>query len=166
MSDDLEDVAYASPGRQPAAPPGRRSRPRLNRPLAIALGAALVLIGLLLFLPSPSPPQVLLPEPKGGLLADLRGDDPLWQLRVKQAALEREMSFVRKRLSVPEGASPTAPDLARALAELEARHAEVAGLVGHLEASQMRLVSMAVACQAGLAHLSEAVERLRAEERN
>ena len=126
---------------------GVRPRRRIGRPVAAGLGVLVVLIAMVILLP-PAPqrqaPAVTpLPEPPGGTLADITGDDVLHELRVTQAAMRREMALLRQWAS-EAGTAPAEPDLARVLAELHAKQSELDGLVRHLEAGQARLLDMAV----------------------
>ena len=121
---------------------GVRPCHRVSRPMAAGFGVLIVLIAVVVLFP-PTPQRratavAPLPEPPGGALADITGDDVLYELRVTQAAMRREMALLRKWVS-EEGAAPAEADLARVLAELHAKQSELDGLVGHLEAGQARL---------------------------
>ena len=168
-----EDRLYDSARRGTAEPPTRRARDwisrmsRMSRLQAALLGAVLVLFLLALLaplLPSPSTEEALVPEPSGGLLADVRGDDVLHRLATTQAALRREVAILRK--SAFKGGDRLTPDVetAMALNYLEVGLEELEGLARQLEARQMSLVPSVLSCQANLAALSKVVESHLSEE--
>ena len=122
----------------------------------VGLGAALILILVVWALPprqSASPLEPLPPEATGGSLADLRGEDVLRRLRAGQAAMQQEMAWVRKWLAQGEGVSSAEVDLAQAVSEVQAEHAELEALVRLLEGRQMRLESMVIRYHIGLEEL-------------
>ena len=140
---------------------------RMTRLQAAGVGGALVLLllGLLAsLLPSPSTEEALVPEPSGGLLADVRGDDVLLRLATTQAALRREVELLRK--SAFKGGDPLPPDMETAVAlnYLQVGLEELEGLARQLEARQMSLVPTVLRCQADVAALSEVVESHLSEE--
>ena len=143
---------------------------RNHRAQAVGLGAAMMLTLVVSVSPrrqSLSPPELLVPEPAGGLLADIRGEDVLQRLRAGQAAIEREMAWVRQVLASGEGASSAEPGLLRAVSEVQAEHAELKGFVRFLEVSQMRLNGIVIGCDIRLEELRERLEGLDPEdERN
>ena len=143
---------------------------RNHRAQAVGLGAAMMLTLVVSVSPrrqSLSPPELPVPEPAGGLLADIRGEDVLQRLRAGQAAIEREMEWVRNRLAAAEGVPSAGTDLVRSVAEVQAEYAEMEGFVGLLEAGQTWLRSRVIGCQIGLEELRERLEGLEQEdERN
>ena len=146
MPNDLDAAEYAaSTGVGPELPlSGSGHRPRILRPLVVAAGVAVAMFGLFALVVSVVPPasrESLPPSiPEDGLLADVRGEDTLYRLEVTQAALKREMSLLRERVSGgSEGALSAETDLLRSLAELEAEHAMIGGRVARLEAGQTAL---------------------------
>ena len=167
---DPEDRLYDSARRGIAEPPTGGVRywiSRVTRLQAAGVGAVLVLFLLALLaplLPSPSTEEALVPEPSGGLLADVRGDDVLHRLATTQAALRREVALPRK--SGLKGGDPLPPDVETAVAlnYLQVGLEKLEGLARQLEASQMSLVPTVLRCQAGVAALSEVVESHLSEE--
>ena len=146
MPNDLHGVEYAAlTGDRPELPLSRRGhRPRIPRTLVVAAGVAATVFGLFALVVSVVPPasRESLPPPllEDGLLADVRGEDTLYRLEATQAALKREMSLLRQRVSGgSEGALSAETDLLRSLAELEAEHAMIGGRVARLEAGQTAL---------------------------
>jgi len=139
----------------------------MSRLQAALLGAVLVLFLLALLvelLPSPSTEEALVPEPSGGLLADVRGDDVLHTLATTQGALRREVALLRK--SAFKGGDPLSPDVETAVAlnYLQVGLEELEGLARQLEARLMSLVHTVLRCQADAAALSEVVESHLSEE--
>ena len=144
--------------------PGRKwwLRP-VERVLAIFAAVMLVVtaVVVLVGVSSEREEEALVAE-KGGLLADVLGEDTLSQLQVSQSAMQREMEWVRRRPTEGEGVSSAETDLARAVSEVEAGQWELKALVGLLEAHQVRLHSMAMGCQAGLSVVQERLNNLEA----
>ena len=103
-----------------------------------------------------------LPVVEDALLADVRGEDVVRRLQMGQAAMQREMAWLRNRLEEGEGGLPAEVDLARAIREIQAGYAEVEGFARLAEAARTRLESMGVTCLMGL---EDVRERLRALER-
>ena len=141
-----------------------------HRAQAVGLGAGMMLILVVSVSPrrqTSSPPELLVPEPAGGLLADVRGEDVLQRLQAGQAAIEREMEWVRNRLAEAEGVSSAGTDLVRTVAEVQAENAELKELVRLLQVGQMRLNGMVIGCDIRLEELRERLEGLDpADERN
>ena len=143
---------------------------RNHKAQTMGLGAVLTLALAVSVLPprqSPSPPELVLREPAGGLLADLRGEDVLHRLETTQAAMRQEMAWLRQRLAEGSRVSSSTADLARAVSEVQVEQAELAALLRFLEAGQMRVESMVIRYHIGLEDLSERLDGLDpAGERN
>lgn len=133
---------------------------------AVALGLVFVLIVLVLLTPEPAPrpPSVAKGSPvPDGRLADVTGEDTLYNLKITQAAMQREMALLRKWISAGGMALPEEADLARVLAAQHVAQSELEGLASHLEAGQARLVDLVERHEVEL----EAVrQRLRVLEQN
>jgi len=178
VSDYLEDVVYESRHFESprVAPPGRTSRrtslgeglarfgSQLRRPLGVFLVVCVLLIGLVMFLPPPgeraATPEEDLGTPRGGLLADLRGDDVLHRLETTQAALTREMAFLREAASRGGAPLPEEPETVWVLAAHGAQLEQLGAVVARLQADRMRLGDMAVGLKAGLEALSRRLTEL------
>ena len=160
LRDDLEDVDYGRfRGERVELPrSGVRPRRRISWPVAAGLGVLVALFAGVVLVPlapqRQAPAETLPPEPPGGALADITGDDVLYKLRVTQAAMRREMALLRQWAS-EAGAAPAEADLARVLAELHVAQSELDGLVGHLEAGQARLLHTAMRQRIGLEIVSQ-----------
>lgn len=152
MSDYLEDVEYGKWRGETVETPRGRVLVRIPRAMVVAVGVGIVLAGVFLLVPPASqrhaPAEESPPAPPERLLADVTGEDVLWKLRITQAAMQREMALLRQWVSQGNGVSSAETDLAQAVSGLAARHEELGGLIGHLEA--------------GLVSLREAVERNQA----
>ena len=155
MPNDPEGVEFALPGEGPElAPSRRRLQERAGRWTPWRLGLAMLAAAMVGFVVVPGFLEVLesiqqLPLPgdapplDDGLLADVRGEDTLYRLEARQAALVREMALLREWVSGVSGGEGTASgdrDLVRWLAELEAEHVMLGGEVARLEASQAALL--------------------------
>ena len=146
MPNDLDAAEYAaSTGVGPELPlSGSGHRPRILRPLVVAAGVAVAMFGLFALVVSVVPPasreSLPPPVPEDGLLTDVRGEDRLYRLEVRQAALRGEIALLRERVSGgSQGALSAEPDLLRSLAELEAEHAMLGARVALLETGQRSL---------------------------
>ena len=129
----------------------------------VGLGAALMLVLVVAVAPPrqyASPPEPLPPELTDGLLADLRGEDVLQQLRAGQAAVQQEMAWIRQWLAQGEGVSSAEADLVRAVSEVEVEHAKLEAFVRLLEGRRMRLESMVIRNHIGLEELRERLDGL------
>ena len=146
MPNDLDAVEYAaSTGEGPELSLSRGGhRPRILRPLVAAAGVAVAVFGLFALVVSVVPPasrESLAPSiPDDGLLSDVRGEDKLYRLEARQAALRGEMALLREQVSGGvEGALFAETDLLPSLAELEAEHTMLGARVVRLEAGQRAL---------------------------
>ena len=155
MSGELEGLEYRAPDKEGARDRGSRGpvREMTGWRSAKLVVAMLLGVGGIMALVVPERPWIFeamrqtpveqaLPLPDGGLLADVRGEDPLHRLAVTQAALKREMALLRERVSgedESEGAPSAEMDVVRALANLEAKNAMFRGHVVRLEAGQTAL---------------------------
>lgn len=152
MSNELEGYADRALGEEGAKARGcRRPVREMTGWRSAKLVVAMLLgFGGIMALVVPEPPWVfeamrqpraeqVWPLPDGGLLADVRGEDPLHRLAVSQAALRREIAVLRQRVS-GEGEAEGAPfpetDVVRALVDLEAKNAMFRGHVARVEAMQ------------------------------
>lgn len=170
MPDDLQSMesgglreagAHLPPSRRHA--PQSSGRSRSTRYRRVLLVAAAVTVGVaaiagLLEIPE----QIRHPQPAryesvpgGGLLADVRGEGTLHRLEVTQAALAREVSLLRGRLSEGYDAGSAQSEMAQLLAELRAGQAHLGALVGRLEARQTALRNEIMQLEMVLATMSE-----------
>ena len=156
------DHGVIEEGRGVRERPGRKwwLRP-VERVLAIFAAVMMVVTAVVILVGvSAEREEEALVAEKGGLLADVRGEDTLSQLRVSQAAMEREMEWVRRRLTEGEGVSWVETDLVRAVSEVEAGQWKLKTLAGLLQVQQVRLHSMVIGCQESIAVLLERFDTL------
>ena len=99
-----------------------------------------------------------LPAPDG-LLSDVVGEDVLHKLQVTQAALQREVEFL-KGGPLFDGKVSDATSLARALAHVQADRERLAAEVRHLRSTTDRLLQRLVAQGAGLEIVERQVQEL------
>ena len=74
--------------------------------------------------------------------------------------MQREMEWVRRRLMEGDGVASAETDLVRGVAGVEAKQAEVEGLLRFLEAGQAQLLSTVMVCQAQLFVVRERLDAL------
>ena len=119
---------------------------------------ALIVIGIASSSSSLAEREESLPAPDG-LLSDVVGEDVLHKLQATQAALQREVEFL-KGGPLFDGKVSDATSLARALAHVQADQERLAAEVGHLRRTTDRLLQRLVAQGAGLEIVERQVQEL------
>ena len=148
------------------------ARRRRDRWLIAAVCLSFVIFGIVVVEMSGSGGSVRQAEERfvvedDGVLADVRGEDVVQRLQAEQAAVKREMAWIRRRLTASGGVSSGEVDLARQVLEAEAAYAELMALVRQADVGQAKLVSIVMGCQLGLKVLEDQMRELeRAVEGN
>ena len=180
MPDDLEAMEFGGLREEGVKlPPSRRrgaqssgwsTRYRAAWVVAVAVIVGVAAIAGLLEVPEEVRESRLARDvwvPVGGILADVRGEDPLHRLAVTQAVLLREMALLREWVFEGDDAGSEQSDMTRLFSELEAGQAHLGALVGRLEARQMALHHEMVRLETVLATFAERFGELgRLEEGN